>query len=74
MLEARVPRRRTLVLLHQQSIRASPFAPRAQETADNACLPSGRGRIKSDAGGRLEGTWGYGQRNEGAGTLTAEPR
>ncbi|MGE5150359.1 MAG: M48 family metalloprotease [Rhodospirillaceae bacterium] len=34
----------------------------------------GRGRIKSAADGRLRGTWGYGQRNEGAGTLTAEPR
>jgi len=34
----------------------------------------GRGRIKSAADGRLQGTWGYGQRNEGAGTLAAEPR
>lgn len=33
----------------------------------------GRGRIKSAADGKLQGTWGYGQRNEGAGTLTAEP-
>jgi hypothetical protein len=33
----------------------------------------GRGRMKSVADGRLQGTWGYGQRNEGAGTLTAEP-
>ena len=33
----------------------------------------GRGRIRSAADGRLQGTWGYGQRNEGAGTLTAEP-
>ena len=34
----------------------------------------GRGRIKSAADGKLHGTWGYGQRNDGAGTLTAEPR
>jgi hypothetical protein len=34
----------------------------------------GRGRLRSDAGGRLQGTWGYTQRNEGAGTLTAEPK
>ena len=33
----------------------------------------GRGRIKSGADGRLQGTWGYGQRNEGAGSLTAGP-
>lgn len=33
----------------------------------------GRGRIRSAGDGRLQGTWGYGQRNEGAGTLTAEP-
>ncbi|MBS0527446.1 MAG: M48 family metalloprotease [Proteobacteria bacterium] len=34
----------------------------------------GRGRLKSTADGRLQGTWGYTQRNEGAGTLTAQPR
>jgi hypothetical protein len=34
----------------------------------------GRGRMKHDVDGRLQGTWGYGQRNEGAGTLTADPR
>jgi hypothetical protein len=34
----------------------------------------GRGRLKSLAGGRLQGTWGYTQRNEGAGTLTADPK
>ena len=34
----------------------------------------GRGRIKSAADGKLHGTWGYGQRYDGAGTLTAEPR
>ncbi len=28
----------------------------------------------ADIDGRLQGTWGYGQRNEGAGTLTADPR
>lgn len=33
----------------------------------------GRGRLKSATDGRLHGTWGYGQRNDGAGTLTAEP-
>lgn len=34
----------------------------------------GRGRLKSGADGRLQGTWGYTQRNEGGGTLTAKPR
>ncbi|HEY4168609.1 MAG TPA: M48 family metalloprotease [Reyranella sp.] len=33
----------------------------------------GRGQLKSAADGRLQGTWGYSQRNEGAGTLMAEP-
>lgn len=34
----------------------------------------GRGRLRSEADGRLQGTWGYTQRNEGGGTLTATPR
>ena len=34
----------------------------------------GRGRLRSNASGRLEGTWGYTQRHEGGGTLTATPK
>ena len=33
----------------------------------------GRGRLKSAADGRLQGTWGYGRRFEG-GTIDALPR
>jgi hypothetical protein len=34
----------------------------------------GRGKLRSAADGRLEGTWGYTQRHEGGGTLTAMPQ
>jgi len=34
----------------------------------------GRGRLRSMPDGNLQGTWGYTQRNEGGGTLTAKPR
>ncbi len=34
----------------------------------------GRGRLVNGAGGELEGTWGYTQRSDGGGTLTATPR
>jgi hypothetical protein len=34
----------------------------------------GRGRLRSNASGQLEGTWGYTQRHEGGGTLTATPK
>ena len=34
----------------------------------------GRGRLVNGAGGELEGTWGYTQRFDGGGTLTATPR
>lgn len=34
----------------------------------------GRGKMKSLAGGALQGTWGYTRRSEGGGTLSATPR
>lgn len=34
----------------------------------------GRGKMKSLAGGELQGTWGYTRRSEGGGTLSAKPR
>lgn len=34
----------------------------------------GRGKMRSLAGGELQGTWGYTRRSEGGGTLSATPR